>query len=202
VSLLRQEIADQGSSFINSANSLFNRAGVNRSASRVLPTCRLGVTVYYFQDDVESAARTKTDAVHSPQEPSAKAPRWYRKEKYGPTEPLIGGMIYDRSIRGLRFRPLQSSRGAVVLVEAMVRFLRNNDISKNLILASVQSHDRPNKSRGRDSTENWCVRTRIWGVLSTWFSLPKVSRSGKDVRFRYRHIGGHCLSAAWSVHPA
>jgi hypothetical protein len=64
VSLLRREIADQGSSFINSANSLFSRARVNRSASRVLPTCRLGVTVYYFQDDVESAARNKTDAVY------------------------------------------------------------------------------------------------------------------------------------------
>jgi len=64
VSLIRREIADQGSSFINSANSLFSRARVNRSASRVSPTCRLGVTVYYFQDDVESAARTKTDTVY------------------------------------------------------------------------------------------------------------------------------------------
>jgi hypothetical protein len=64
VSLIRREIADQGSSFLNSANSLFSRARVNRSASRVSPTCRLGVTVYYFQDDVESAARAKTDTVY------------------------------------------------------------------------------------------------------------------------------------------
>ena len=66
VSLIQREIADQGSSFINSANSLFSRsrAKVNRSAANVSPACRLGVTVFYFQDDIESASRTKTDTVY------------------------------------------------------------------------------------------------------------------------------------------
>jgi hypothetical protein len=66
VTLIRRELADQGLSFINSANSLFSRsrARVNRSSTRVPSTRRLGVTVFYFQDDIESAARLKTGTVY------------------------------------------------------------------------------------------------------------------------------------------
>jgi Family of unknown function (DUF6502) len=68
VALFRREIADQGSNFINSANSLFgrSRAKANRLATKISPTCRLGVTVYYFQDEVDSSAGAKIDAIHTP----------------------------------------------------------------------------------------------------------------------------------------
>ena len=57
VSLLRKEIAEQGANFISSANSLFGRyrAKQNRPLAKPSTKCRLGVTVYYFQDDVEGA---------------------------------------------------------------------------------------------------------------------------------------------------
>ncbi len=57
VSLIRREIAEQGESFINSANALFTRPGLRQSRSVANPgkKCRLGVTVYYFQDDIDGA---------------------------------------------------------------------------------------------------------------------------------------------------
>jgi hypothetical protein len=60
LSLIRREIAEQGASFINSANSLFSRSSVK--AKRLAPQAptryRLGVTVYYFQDDIETATES------------------------------------------------------------------------------------------------------------------------------------------------
>jgi hypothetical protein len=66
VSLVRREIAEQGASFINSANSLFNRSRVRsaRSIAKTSTKCRLGITVYYFQDDVEAAMESRTKATH------------------------------------------------------------------------------------------------------------------------------------------
>lgn len=63
VALIRREIAEQGLNFINSANSLLNRsrAKPSRSISNSSVKCRLGATVYYFQDDVESGARSRSD---------------------------------------------------------------------------------------------------------------------------------------------
>lgn len=57
VSLLRREIAEQGANFISSANSLFGRHRVkqSRQLAKVPAKCRLGVTVYYFQDAIEGA---------------------------------------------------------------------------------------------------------------------------------------------------
>ncbi len=54
VPVVRREIAEQGASLINSANSLLTRSCVkqNRSTSKPAMKCRLGVTVYYFQDDI------------------------------------------------------------------------------------------------------------------------------------------------------
>src|SRR5882757_8580599 len=54
VSLVRREIAEQGANFINSANSLFSRSSVKakRSFPKTATRYRLGVTVYYFQDDI------------------------------------------------------------------------------------------------------------------------------------------------------
>jgi hypothetical protein len=62
ISLVRREIAEQGANFINSANSLFNRfcAKPNRSAAQSKTSVRLGVTVYYFQDDIEGVIGSKT----------------------------------------------------------------------------------------------------------------------------------------------
>jgi hypothetical protein len=66
VSLMRREIAEQGTNFINSVNSLFNRSRVKQSRppARTLAKCRLGVTVYYFQNDIESAMESKPEAIH------------------------------------------------------------------------------------------------------------------------------------------
>jgi hypothetical protein len=56
VTLIRREIAEQGANFINSANSLFSRSSVKaRRLAKRSTKCRLGVTVYYFQDDIDGA---------------------------------------------------------------------------------------------------------------------------------------------------
>jgi Family of unknown function (DUF6502) len=64
VSLIRREIAEQGANFINSANSLLRRSSIgrNRQISKGSQKCRLGVTVYYFQDEVDALpdANTRT----------------------------------------------------------------------------------------------------------------------------------------------
>ena len=61
VSLIRREIAEQGANFINSANSLFGRSSVTakRLAPKKSTKYRLGVTVYYFQDDIEVPTESK-----------------------------------------------------------------------------------------------------------------------------------------------
>jgi hypothetical protein len=63
VSLIRREIQEQGANFINSANSLFKRScnkpyrAIAKSPAKV----RLGVTVYYFQDDdIEDVVGSRT----------------------------------------------------------------------------------------------------------------------------------------------
>ncbi len=52
VSVIRREIAEQGTDFINGATALLNRSQRKRKATAVNSTaaCRLGVTVFYFQD--------------------------------------------------------------------------------------------------------------------------------------------------------
>lgn len=67
VSVIRREIAEQGESFINSANALFSRSGFrqNRLISKTAKKCRLGVTVYYFQDDIDSAKDVRPGTAHS-----------------------------------------------------------------------------------------------------------------------------------------
>jgi hypothetical protein len=66
VSLVRREIAEQGANFIDSANSLLSRscAKPSRSMAKTAGKCRLGVTVYYFQDGVEGAIESKTERTH------------------------------------------------------------------------------------------------------------------------------------------
>jgi hypothetical protein len=66
VSLLRREIAEQGANFINSANSLFSRSSVKakRLVAKKSPKYRLGVTVYYFQDDLEGATESNPETTY------------------------------------------------------------------------------------------------------------------------------------------
>jgi hypothetical protein len=65
VSLGRREIAEQGTNFINSANSLFSRSSSkpSRSITKTSAKCRLGVTIYYFQDDIEGADKSKAEII-------------------------------------------------------------------------------------------------------------------------------------------
>jgi hypothetical protein len=62
VSLIRREIAEQGANFINSANSLFSRSSTKAKnlVAKRSPKFRLGVTVYYFQDNID--CETKSNA--------------------------------------------------------------------------------------------------------------------------------------------
>lgn len=53
IPLIRREITEQGVNFIESANSLLKRhkAKVRKSARQTKPTYRVGVTLYYFQNE-------------------------------------------------------------------------------------------------------------------------------------------------------
>jgi hypothetical protein len=53
VNYLRREITEQGTNFINGATSLLNRSQVKRGSRAAKPSkaVRLGVTVYYFQEE-------------------------------------------------------------------------------------------------------------------------------------------------------
>ncbi len=67
VSLVRREITEQGTNFINTTNSLLSRTCVkpNRATAKTPAKCRLGVTVYYFQDDIEGAMESKTETTYT-----------------------------------------------------------------------------------------------------------------------------------------
>jgi hypothetical protein len=66
ISLIRREIAEQGTNFINSANSLFGRSSLKskRVVAKRSRKYRLGVTVYYFQDDVDGATKSTPEATY------------------------------------------------------------------------------------------------------------------------------------------
>ena len=67
VSLMRREIAEQGANFITGANSLFSRSRVRpiRSSSKASTKYRLGVSVYYFQDDIEAATKSPINTTYN-----------------------------------------------------------------------------------------------------------------------------------------
>jgi hypothetical protein len=58
VPLIRRELTDQGLAFVDSANSLFARSRTKPMASgqKGPSRCRIGVTVYYFQDEMSNGA--------------------------------------------------------------------------------------------------------------------------------------------------
>jgi hypothetical protein len=57
VPLVRRQIAEQGAAFIDGATSLLTRSRIKprRSTAKRSRHCRVGVTVYYFQDEMASA---------------------------------------------------------------------------------------------------------------------------------------------------
>ena len=65
VSLVRRELADQGASFVDSANSLLSRSSIkpSRAIGKTSKKCRLGVTVFYFQDDIEGNGNPKAETI-------------------------------------------------------------------------------------------------------------------------------------------
>jgi Family of unknown function (DUF6502) len=66
VSVVRREIAEQGESFINGATSILYRSRKRSSPTtrKVSKKCRIGVTVYYFQD--EPNEKSQSDVAPTP----------------------------------------------------------------------------------------------------------------------------------------
>jgi hypothetical protein len=66
VSQIRREIAEQGANFINSANSLLSRPFIKpkRSTAKKPTKYRLGVTVYYFEDDISRAIEPNAETIY------------------------------------------------------------------------------------------------------------------------------------------
>src|SRR5450631_383867 len=67
VNFLRREIAEQGTNFINSATSLLNRSQIKRSSKTAKSSraVRLGVTVYYFQEESPNDGEPTVVGTHS-----------------------------------------------------------------------------------------------------------------------------------------
>ena len=61
--ILRRELAEQGASFINGANALLRRSRSKRGGSSTVSAakCRLGVTVYYFEEEAATTGNHTTD---------------------------------------------------------------------------------------------------------------------------------------------
>jgi hypothetical protein len=66
--IIRREISRQGASFISGSNSLLKRSRKHLNSGRSNPAskCRVGVTVYYFEDIEESDSATGGDRERSP----------------------------------------------------------------------------------------------------------------------------------------
>lgn len=63
VPLVRRQMAEQGSAFIDGATSLFSRSRSRLSRSRKLTSqCRVGVTIYYFEDAIANAGALQPPA--------------------------------------------------------------------------------------------------------------------------------------------
>lgn len=66
IPLLRREIAQQGAAFIDGATSLLSRSRPKprRSRAEVSAQCRVGVTVYYFQDEIVNEGSIQAPSSH------------------------------------------------------------------------------------------------------------------------------------------
>jgi hypothetical protein len=67
VTLVRREMTEQATNFINGATSLLNRSQRKRNSKAVRSSraCRLGVTIYYFQDEISASDNTAIVGRHS-----------------------------------------------------------------------------------------------------------------------------------------
>jgi Family of unknown function (DUF6502) len=67
VPLVRRQIAEQGAAFIDGANSLLSRSRIRQRRSILTKPlqCRVGVTVYYFQDAIANDGDPVAPADHS-----------------------------------------------------------------------------------------------------------------------------------------
>jgi Family of unknown function (DUF6502) len=85
VSLIRREIAEQGENFINAANALFRRSRIaqNRPIARTKKKCRLGVTIYYFQDEIVNIEKTAKEIA------PRKRKNLQRKKRYLPSDRIL-----------------------------------------------------------------------------------------------------------------
>jgi len=68
VSVIRREISRQGANFIGGTNSFLKRLRTNQRVARSSPTprCRVGVTVFYFEDTEESNAAAAGGSKRTP----------------------------------------------------------------------------------------------------------------------------------------
>src|SRR5260370_36955780 len=66
VPLVRRQIAEQGEAFIDGASSLLtrSRSRPRRSGMKERSHCRVGVTVYYFEDELASQTDLGTSTDH------------------------------------------------------------------------------------------------------------------------------------------
>ncbi len=61
VPLVRRQLADQGSAFIDGATSLFSRSRSKlRRPKKKTPQCRVGVTIYYFEDEIATSGALRS----------------------------------------------------------------------------------------------------------------------------------------------
>jgi hypothetical protein len=58
VPLVRRELAEQGISFINGASSLLKRTKNKLDASGKPSKCRIGVTIYYFEEEISNSGNS------------------------------------------------------------------------------------------------------------------------------------------------
>ena len=68
VPIVRRELAEQGTSFINGASSLLKRTRNKPGAASTTAEakCRLGVTVYYFEEEIANSNRLVIDLKRDP----------------------------------------------------------------------------------------------------------------------------------------
>jgi hypothetical protein len=80
IPLVRREIAEQGANFIESANSLFrrHRSKSKRSAKPQKPAYRIGVTLYYFQNETASESFNPETKVGRRKNLQRRAPKEFR----------------------------------------------------------------------------------------------------------------------------
>lgn len=66
VPIVRRELAEQGTSFINGANSLLKRARGKKggASSTAVAKCRLGVSIFYFEEEVAGGNTFVKDVKH------------------------------------------------------------------------------------------------------------------------------------------